>query len=361
MNNIKKGEGPDLIYTTREQLGILQKAGVICPLDGIISDDVKENLFNSALKIGEFESKLYAVPCGAYLMTLMVNDTYWDKSSWTMTEVIERYSEIKKENNKLRFINLGYGIDSLKLFLIISSFDIEYSEFVDIETKTCNFETEEFYNLLRFCRDNCDKDIYSEMLMSDDERRSEMIKGNTFLMKVNADLMGFSKIRKEYGDNFHVVGYPTENRSIGFIRSYRATAVNSMSENKDIAADFISTLVSEEYQTKYSLEWVRKDVITEHVKDSYHKDELDIGNEEKKPAFIPNSGGYILMEGREDGSSFADEYISIMDRCEPEPMEYEIQDIVYEESSAFFAGQKTEEEVVKIIQSRVQIYLDERK
>ena len=81
-----------------------------------------------------------------------------------------------------------------------------------------------------------------------------------------------------------------------------------------------------------------------------------------KPAFvIAENIGCIPLEGRKDGSSYADEYIAMMDASEPDSVEYEIKEIVLEESNAFFAGQKTEEEVAKIIQSRVQIYLDERK
>ena len=48
-----------------------------------------------------------------------------------------------------------------------------------------------------------------------------------------------------------------------------------------------------------------------------------------------------------------------MDSAVPGSVYYEIFDIVYEESGAYFAGDKTEQEVAHIIQSRVQLYLDE--
>ena len=37
-----------------------------------------------------------------------------------------------------------------------------------------------------------------------------------------------------------------------------------------------------------------------------------------------------------------------------------ISDIVYEETAPFFEGKKTAEEVAKIIDNRVQLYLDEK-
>ncbi len=65
--------------------------------------------------------------------------------------------------------------------------------------------------------------------------------------------------------------------------------------------------------------------------------------------------------GRKDGTSYADEFIELMDIAVPGSVYYEIFDIVYEESGAYFAGDKTEQEVAHIIQSRVQLYLDEKK
>lgn len=70
---------------------------------------------------------------------------------------------------------------------------------------------------------------------------------------------------------------------------------------------------------------------------------------------------YVALVGREDGASYVDEYIEIMEKGVPESIEYEIQGILLEETAPFFEGAKTAADVAAIIQSRVQILLDERK
>ena len=50
-----------------------------------------------------------------------------------------------------------------------------------------------------------------------------------------------------------------------------------------------------------------------------------------------------------------------MDAGVPESIEYELQDILTEEVSAYFSGNKNEYEVAEIIENRIQNYLDERK
>ena len=55
------------------------------------------------------------------------------------------------------------------------------------------------------------------------------------------------------------------------------------------------------------------------------------------------------------------EYIETIDTALPATVEYEIQSIIIEEASAFFDYAKSAEEVAKLIQSRVQLYLEERK
>lgn len=360
VNEVKKGNGPDIFYTNRKMLDYLHSAGVICSMEEYVPEEIRNNMFRKALDVGKFESELFAIPCEADLEILMVKNEYWSEGNWTLGEAISAYNKLKEEIGMKRFLGIPYNCDSLKLFLQIYSKNIDYSEFIDLKNNTCNFQTDSFYNLLRFCCDNCDE---NKGLIDEEEIIEKMLIGDTFLYTVQGGLKTYSEARKELGEEFHAVGYPSGNNSIGIITCMDALAINSKSENKDVASDFISVLLGEEYQTRYSVHWIRKDVISEHVKDAVETHVHTINGIEHDiiPVFEINPNTYVPLAGREDGTSFADEYIYLMDEASPRAVENEISEIIYEESSAYFEGVKTEEEVAKIIQSRVQILLDERK
>lgn len=362
IDNVKKGTGPDIIYTDRKKLQNLKEAGVICPLDDYISADVRDSIVEGALKMGEIDSLLYAIPYDAYIRTLMVNKKFWDKNGWTMDEMMAEYERLRDFDNTLRFMGIYYGLDAQKLFLYLCTSRIDKTGYVDMATQTCNFKTQSFYKLLRFCRDYCDQTSISQEMFTDEECIEEMRKGNAFLYPFEGGLKEYSKTRKQLGDDFRVVGYPSSDRKICDVSESRGLALSAMSGKTNIAADFISKVVGEEYQAKYMYRaaMVSSEVISRHVRDSYFVDYAD-PKQEAKPAFVNDGRVVVVLEGREDGTSYADEYISIIDAGAPSSVEYEIQNIVYEESAAFFAGEKTEQETAEIIQSRVSIYLAERK
>lgn len=64
---------------------------------------------------------------------------------------------------------------------------------------------------------------------------------------------------------------------------------------------------------------------------------------------------------KEDGSTILEDYIALLENCVPYPGTYEtIESIVWEEAAAYVSGDKSAAEVARIVDSRVQLYLDER-
>ena len=78
------------------------------------------------------------------------------------------------------------------------------------------------------------------------------------------------------------------------------------------------------------------------------------------PQFNKGEGTYVLLAGKPDGTSYVEEYIAFLDSCIPSPVEDKIiASIVLEEAQPYFSGDKNIDTVIGIIQSRVQLYLDE--
>lgn len=363
LSKIKSGSGPDIIYTGRKRLDNLRKAGVISPLTGLISDAVLDNVFEGAMKIGEFETDLYAVPCEAGLRVMLIADDCWNKTSWTIQEAMETYIHWKEVTGGKRMFSAVSDLDPLNLFKDLCIGNIESSGFVDLNSNTCCFDSSAFRELLEFCRNYSDvRETATINLKSTDDRVKEVIKGEAFVYFLAAGLIGYSDARKQLDEGYHTLGSPSENGVESIVECSHAAAVSAASDNKEAAADFVASLVSDEYQTKYTTYWVRKDVLADHIKNA-DKGHIHADSEIESntgPSFEKNRMMRIPLAGRADGTSYADEYIALMDAGVPLSVEYEIQEILIEEVSAYFADAKTEDEVAKIIQDRVQLYLDER-
>ncbi len=350
--DVKKGEGPDLFLIDRKQLNILQDAEVLTPLSELISEDIKSNVFAGALKFGDVEGELYALPVEASLGTWMINRDYLENDDWTLKGVMSAYESWKKQNTRAeRFESVYYRTSSTQLLYDLCLQSVENSEFVDFDTMKCNFESENFLHLLRFCRDNGENSEGGEYL-TQEETMKEVLDGKAFLYYVGGGLPGYSQARSDLGDQFIPIGYPSKDKAINMVHCYEGVAINNLSENKDIAVDFLLYLLSEENQCMFTTYWLRKDVLTEHVKDRYGEDE--------QPVFQQNLFSVVPLPGRADGSSYLDEYMVLMDAGEPLSVQYAIQDIVIEEAAAYFMGDKTETEVAEVIQNRVQNYLNEQ-
>ena len=359
VQEVKDGKGPDMMLLNRKQLSTFQAVDLVCPIDEMIPEDVKSNIFGGVLKFGVFEDKMYALPYDASLYLLMVASEDKPDTGWTLSEVMDAYEEYKKKHaGNATFAATYWDFRPTDIFNILCSLAIEHSEFVDFETMTCNFKTENFYRLLRFCKENGVPESQVKTHYSED-----IYTGDNFLYIVEGGLRDYSTARMRLTDKYHNAGFPTKDGTSGFITCYRGVAISSMSKHKEAAADFLSFLVSEKAQMKYGRDWIRKDVLKEHVKDADEvRKFLRIDDQTViiKPALVMENSR-VELDGRPDGTSYLDEYIELMDECVPASVEYEIEEILWEEIQYYFNGEKTEYEVADIIQSRVNIYLQERR
>lgn len=364
LERIKKGDGPDIVLTNRRKLSDLKEAGIICNLSDCLDENDLNDLFQGALQYGEFDSQLYALPCNVEMEALIVSNSTLTDKKWTPTEMMDMYETWKsKHNGEGRFVSAYCSVDASGILGILCLNKIERVGFVDVDNNVCDFKNETFYRILRFCRDNAETPQGLGSYKQTDELIDDFVKERAFTIYLGGGLAPFSNYVNILGDNYHVIGYPSVDDSGVFVSCNSGVALNSLSNNKEIATDFITALIGEDYQVKYTTEWLNKDVLRKHVKDAFemtNHSEHDTHHLEE-PAFEINSRAHVPLAGKPDGTSYLEEYITYMDSGVPLSIEYDIQDIILEETSSFFSGEKTEQEVADIIQNRVQIYLDERK
>lgn len=352
--DVSEGKGPDILVLNREDLVAFYNAGALSDLTSILTKDTKEQIFPGVLDCGTVDGKLVGLTCEATVDTLFIANEIWKDERWNSQDALELIRSREKAGAPIERV-VASSVTPYQMLVDLALKDITNSGFVNPDTKTCSFDSEEFIMLLEHCR-KYGKEATGDYKDSE-ELLAELKEGKCLAYGISGNLVQFSIVKAMLGEDYHYVGYPSESKQGSFLQFYDGcVAVNSQSSKSDEANDFLSYLVEYSTQKKYGMNWVRKDVLVDNVKDAV---EL-YGYKKPVPVFFQSESGVIPLEGKEDGSSYVKEYIELAESCIPQKDEYEqIDSIVIEEVQAFFNGQKTAKQVAEIIQSRVTIFLEE--
>ena len=348
--DILSGGGPDILLLSNEDARNLYENGALLDLTEYLDPELEEKILPSVLARGNIDGKLIGVEPTISGSVMLVSNVVWEGDSWTIEDVVRLADERKPQ---YLFASPNYtNSPGYMLTWFFSEFP-EKSSFLDLEAGTCNFENETFIRFLEICKE------YGEKPTPEENQIYEMLKtGECLSTNVNVMSMSwFSREMKPLEKSCHFVGYPGQD-GYGVLASYRTLVVNANSENKEAAMEFIWDLFSLETQREISQYYgtVREDLIRESV----HEEWIDfIGFE--GPGYDTGSG-YMFIEPKEDGSTFIEEYITALKRLESmDSRAKAVYDIVKDEAGLYFAGDRPAEEVAKIIQNRVQLYLDENR
>lgn len=354
--DVSEGNGPDILVLNRNDLISFYNAGALSDLSTVLTNDTTEQIYPGVLDYGTIDGKLVGITCEATVNTLFVSNAVWDKERWNLQEVLGIIRSREEAGDPIaRVVAYDYSYVPHLMLSHLALMDITNSGFVNLDTKTCSFDSEEFLMLLEYCKQYGQE--VTDDYMEEEELLAELNGGKSLAYVCEGNLVTFSKVKAMLGDDYHCVGYPTESKQGSFLQFYDGcVAVSSQSSKSMEANDFLRYLVDYSTQKKYGMNWIRKDVLLDNVKDAV----MLYGNKEPVPVFFTSESSIIELDGKEDGSSYVKEYIELAESCIPYKNEYEqIHSIIQEEVQAFFSGQKTAEQVAEIIQSRVTLFLEE--
>ena len=150
------------------------------------------------------------------------------------------------------------------------------------------------------------------------------------------------------------MGYPTTSGNGSSFNISGGMAISASCKNPEAAWSFVRTILTEDYQTtnymwqfptnKHSFEAYKEQA----MKQEYYEDP-ETGEQVPQPTMIYEFDGQQI-----DILALTQEEYDLFMRV------YEINNIITEETAAFFDGQKTAEETAKIIQDRVSLYVAEK-
>lgn len=346
--DIITGDAPDIIDVSSLNYGILAEKGIFVDLYELMEEDMdlrKADLISSVVQPYEMNEKLYAVTPAFQL-----------HSMWGSSSVIKGRSGVSLEELRQILFDAGKDLSAVGGFsvdepVLVTLCTFGMNEIVDWEAKTCNFEGEYFKDILRFVKEYDDK-----KKEADPERSIE----NGGILLIGGSIFGVSDYqleKKRYGEDISFIGYPTSKGS-GTAISLRGAqlAINAKEEHQEEAWEFIKYYILNGYnnggfpilETKFE----------EYLADA-QKPVMDAEGTHKLP-----SGSYfngVDMVTVYEASKEEVEVIRSLVENATNVFEYDttILNIIQEEAEAYLTGDKTIEQVSKIIQSKIEVYLVE--
>ena len=304
----------------------------------------KEDFYPEILALGTYGDGLYTIPYQFSMDTLLVPESQWKKApGWTVGEMVS-YLREHEEYQPLRWFLY------LRLFLFQKTLDY----FWDGETMESHFDSQEFRDYLSYLKECKDRE----------ESGRENEQKPVFYHLDYHFLRSYPDAVKECGENLTIMGYPSPDGKPRTILSGNSElAILSTSREPEGAFKFMESYLNADYPLAddvysgfylYSNQKVMNAMIEKEVS-LYGKDHEDILDEEG------NVIGAIYAE-HAINREYADVFYEILGEAQRTPAGNEpVSMIVNEETMPYFEGQKTLDQTVDAIQSRVKLYLAEQK
>ncbi len=369
MTEVMAGNLPDILPTKQLPYKQLAAKGLLEDLypymdkdPGMSRDDFFPNLL-TALEVG---GALYQIVPAFSVETLSgAASIVGDTPGWTYDEFYEALAKMPEGCTPL---DPYVTRDAVLSSLLYADMD----NLVDWSTGEVHFDTASFKQLLEFAKQfpaeyNWEEHETSEST-SDLLAQGRQMLTQTYLYSLDSVLWN----DVSFGGKTTYIGWPTSN-GVGSIMQFdNGYAISKNCANKEAAWEFLSGMLTVEAQQQvYSIP-ANRNVFNQKLEEimtpTYRKDAqgnfiLD-ENGEKIPV---SRGSFYGADGQEHDvfamtQEQADGVISVITTCtKVANYDTSIYDIVNEQAQAFFAGQKSVDDVCRLIQSKANIYVNEQR
>ncbi len=370
-NEIVSGNVPDIIRCSVDlpvanyaSKGLLVDFYELMDKDETINrEDYAENVFRAY----ETNGKLYELPTMFYIWTVYGKTAIWGEEpgiTWEEVAAVQaKYPEASL-----------FGNEMTKESALNNSLRFAYGQLVDEVTGECHFDSDVFKNLLEYANSYPAEINWDELYSSDDywmHYQTQYIEDRTLLMQntIYTPYEAWRYGKSSFNEPVTAVGFPSDSGMGSMITAVDSYAISAKSAHIDGAWDFVKQYISEENQTvaedadRYSM-WglpVLKKGIEQQAdfmtQKPFYIDEN--GNKVEQDDYIWINDEQIPIEpaSAEERQRWVDFIYSV---DEKQAGGYDkAWEIINEEVGGYFSGQKTVEEVMSIVQSRMSIFISE--
>lgn len=334
---VTTGDGPDLIEEAAINLNSFAKNGYLLPLTELL-DGRQEEFVNGVLESGKVEEEYYLVPYAFDLYTMMaLKEVVGEKQTWTLPELWQT-----AEEKELKVFYMGAR--AWDIIYSCVAMDEESDRFVDWEHKTSHLGEREFIELLELSKQYADsqRENTSDHELADMKERRILSKRLYGIGSINS----YAGLVNEFGKQCTFIGFPVENGR-GTMVGGRGFVLNASSKCREGAIQFLDYITSEQVQVSM---WKYIGLLPANIKAME-----GLLQEMKKNSEDETATMYDRLTEEQ-----IEEFWKLLENSRPLGKQYaDIINILYEETDAYFNNARSAEDTAKIIDNRVQLYLDE--
>lgn len=369
---IMAGNVPDLLCLSQLPYEQLASKGLLEDLYPYIEADgefAREDFFPNVMAALEVDGKLYQVCSSFYIRAIAgASSVVGSTPGWTYDDFNAALASMPEGCEP-------FDVYVTKNDILQAGVSMDMERYVDWTTGQCSFDSQEFIELLKFTdnfSENFDYDNYE--WSEEDDTYLRISSGKQMLLQTYIsdfnDLMYYGAY---FGGDYTYIGYPNLNGEPGNMLSLSSGyAMSASCSNKEAAWEFLRMIFSADYQRgTYGIptninvyqEKLEEAMTPEYEMDAegnYVLDENGNRIEISHGAFGFSNGETVQIFAltQEQADKLWDLITTTTKVSEDNSS---IMEIVTEQAQAYYAGQKSAEEVAKLIQSKVNIYVNEQR
>ena len=357
---------PDLIKLDGLDYARYSESGIFEDLYPFMQKDEEfknRNLNKNILKLFETDGKLYSLPATYMITGLASAKNILGDEPFTL----DKYMEISAANtNKDMFHYMS------REELLSTLFSCNEDYLIDYKAKSCNFTDGIFEKIL-----NITKDFPSENAVQakyeQDSLNGEYIpplqnisEGTLLFYKMDNiyNFLPYQTADFIFNGDFNITGYPSvEGNKIAIHSNNSLYAIGSQSPYKELCWDFIRKVFDAELETSSSTGFAVDNDLFE-IKFKQMAEPIMKQDENGNMVEVPqrSAEGNVEMKFYAPSEEMVEKMRALIDSVNtllPVYKAGDIYQILLEEAAPFYAGDKTAEEVCKVIQSRINILINE--
>lgn len=390
-NDITSGNCPDMLILNGLNVAQLAEKGVFEDLGTYLDGSSalsRSDYFENILEAYTYDGKLVAIPRDFELTTLVGKASdLGTEAGWTLEEMMA-YGNEHPDAELLANASKETALETMLRYTL--------SNFVNWEAGECDFNDDAFASLLEFANKFPEKYEYDEDAPAYPTRiaAGEILLDTLYIYDFNSIQMPEAM----FGEPVTYIGYPNKNGDSGtYLQLSSGLAITSKCSDKEGAWAFMEyylnmprSLYSNGFSSRKSeFEEARAKATTiEYLYEyEYNEDGGIVLDDEGNPKYKLDEDGNPVIRLDEEGNPMtansggsigygndwtytyhvtteeeADKIEELIKSAKPATdSDLQILNIVKEEAQAFFKGQKSAKDVAGVIQSRVQLYVNENR
>lgn len=359
--DIIAGNIPDILCLSNLPIEQYVSKGILEDLTPYFEKDSEldtSDLIPALYEATQIDGKLtYIAPSFSVCTLIAKTDDVGKESGWTFDDLkalLEEkgdsarpfYSENKSD---MLYSFLGVGLD----------------DFIDWQTGECRFDQQDFKDVLEICN-SFGVDAETEYDEDGPSFPSLVKEGKILFNEGWASLDEIQLYEAMYDGDITFIGYPNKDKEGSYFQLDNPVGIYSKSEVKDGAWEFIRTLMTKEYQGMNGNIYntpTRQDCFDMFIKTRTATEKYtDEFGQEIEP--YNSTWGYddLEVEIKPASQEQVDMYTDLVNSTKKvQDYDESLMEIVQEEAKTYFAGEKSLDETVKIIQNRIETYVNENK